>query len=57
MRLQQLVLADVAGQNVVGGQISTVEGEEQLAEPVVRGLGQRVENRVQEQLAEVVDRV
>jgi hypothetical protein len=57
VRLQQLVLADVAGQHVVGGQVATVEGEEQLAEPVVRGLVQRVENWVQEQLTEVVDRV
>jgi hypothetical protein len=56
VRLQQLVLADVTCQHVVGGEVATVEGEEQLAEPVVRGLVQRVEDRVQKQFTEVVDR-
>jgi hypothetical protein len=40
--LQQLVLADVTGQHIVGSQITPVEGEEKLAEPVVRGLSERV---------------
>lgn len=57
VRLEQLVLADVAGQHVVGGQVAAVEGEEEVAQPVVRGFGQRVEDRVQEELAEVVDGV
>lgn len=57
VRLQQLVLADVAGQHVVGGQVAAVKGEEQVAQPVMRGLRQRVQDRVQQQLAEVVDRV
>lgn len=57
VRLQQLVLADVAGEHVVGGQVATVKGEEQLAQPVMRGLGQGVQDRVQQELAEVVDRV
>lgn len=57
MRLQQLVIADISSQHVVGGQVTTIEGEEELTEPIVRGRTQRVEDRVQEQFAEVVDRV
>lgn len=57
MRLEQFVLADVAGEHVVAGQIATVEGEEQLAQPVMRGLGQGIQDRVQQELTEVVDRV
>lgn len=55
--LEQLVLADVTGQHVVGGQIAAVEGEEEVAEPVVGGFGERVQDWVQEELAEVVDGV
>lgn len=57
MGLEQVVLADVAGKYVVGSQVAAVEGEEEVAEPVVGGFGERVQDRVQEELAEVVDRV
>lgn len=57
VRLEQLVLADVAGEHVVGGQIAAVECEKQLAQPVVRCLGQGIKDRVEEKLAEVVDGV
>jgi hypothetical protein len=46
--LQELVLGDVAGQDVVGGEIAAVEGEEEIAEPGVGCLGERVQDRVQE---------
>ena len=36
-------------------QISTVESVEKVAEPGVRGIGKRLQHRVQEELAEVVD--
>lgn len=55
VRLEQLVLANVAGEHVVCGQIAPVEGEEQVAQPVVWCLGQGIQDRVQEELAEVVD--
>ena len=53
--LKKLVLADVACKDVVGGQVAAVESEEELAKPVVRCLGQGIQNRVKEELAEVVD--
>lgn len=55
VRLEQLVLANVAGQHVVCGQVASVEGEEQVTQPVVWCLGQGIQDRVQEELAEVVD--
>lgn len=55
--LEQLVLADIPGQHVVGCQVAAVEGEEEVAEPVVGGFGERVQDRVQEKFAEIVDRV
>lgn len=53
--LEQAVLGDVAREHVVGRQVAAVEGEEEVAQPGVRGLRERVQDRVQEQLAEVVD--
>lgn len=52
---EELVLADVYGEDVVGCQVAPVEGEEEIAQPGVRGLGERVEDWMQEELAEVVD--
>ena len=40
--LEQLVLGDVAGEDVVGGEVAAVEGEEEVAEPGVRRLGHGV---------------
>lgn len=55
--LEQRVLAHVARQHVVRREVAAVEGEEQIAQPGVRRRRQAVEDRVQQQLAEVVDRV
>ena len=55
--LEEGHLCDVAGQHVVGGEIAAVEGEEQVAQPGVRGADEAVEDGVQQQLAEVVDGV
>lgn len=55
--LEEGHLCDVAGQHVVGGQVAAVEGEEQVAQPGVRGADEAVEDGVQQQLAEVVDGV
>lgn len=52
---QELVLADVHSENVVGCQVTAVEGEKKIAQPGVGCLGERVEDWVQEELAEVVD--
>jgi len=57
VRLEQLVLVDVAGEDIVGCQVAAVEGEEQLAQPVVRCLGQGVQDRVEEEFTEVIDGV
>ena len=45
---EELVLADVYGEDVVGCQVATVEGEEEIAQPGVGSLGERVEDWVQE---------
>jgi hypothetical protein len=50
-------LGDVAGQHVVGAEVAAVEGEEQVAQPGVRGADEGVEDGMQQQLAEVVDGV
>lgn len=55
MFFEELVLADVSGEHVVRGQVAAVEGEEEVAKPGVRGFGERVEDRVHEEFAEVVD--
>lgn len=55
--LEQLVLGDVSGEDVVGGQVAAVEGEQELAQPAVRRLGEGVQDRVQEEFTEVVDGV
>lgn len=55
VRFEQLVLADVARKHVVCSQVAPVEGEEQVAQPVVWCLGQGIQDGVQEELAEVVD--
>lgn len=55
MGLEELVLADVACEDIVGGQVAAVESEKELAKPVVRCLGQGIQNRVKEELAKVVD--
>jgi hypothetical protein len=57
VRAQQRVAGGVALQRAVGGQVAAVEGEEEAAQPVVRPAGEGVEDRVQEELAEVVDAV
>lgn len=54
---EQLVLGDVAGEDVVGRQVAAVEGEEELAQPVVGRLGEGVQDGVQQQFTEVVDGV
>lgn len=57
MGFEELVLADVAGQHVVRSEIAPVEGEKEVAKPGVRRFRERVEDRVHEEFAEVVDRV
>lgn len=42
-------------QDVVGGEIAAVEGEEEITEPSVWRRGEGVEDRVEEKFAEVVD--
>lgn len=53
--LEQGLLREVAGEPVEAGEVAGVEGEEQLAQPGVFGVFERVEDGVQEELAKVVD--
>jgi hypothetical protein len=55
--LQQRHFRDVAREDVVCAEIAAVEGEEEIAQPGMWGVGERVEDGVEEQLAEVVDGV
>ena len=55
--LEQRGFGQVGLEDGVGGQIAAVEGEEEVAEPGVRGRLQGGEDGVQEELAEVVDAV
>lgn len=57
MRFEEFVLADVACQHVVGGKIAAVEGKEEVAQPAMRGLGEGVEDGMQEEFSKVVDGV
>lgn len=57
MRFKQLVLADVPGQDVIRGQVAAVESEEEIAQPGVWRLRERIQHGVQEQLTKVVDGV
>lgn len=50
-------LGEVRLEAVVAGEVAAVECEEQVAQPGVRGGDEAVEDRVQQQLAEVVNRV
>ena len=52
---EKLVLGDVDGQDVVGGQVATVEGEEEVAQPGVGCFGEGIEHWVQKEFTEVVD--
>lgn len=47
MLLKQLVLGDVAGQDIVRSKVAAVEGKQEVAQPAVRRLGERVQDRVQ----------
>ena len=49
-------LREMGLQIVVCGQVATVEREQEVAEPGVRGGGEAVEDRVQQQFSEVVYR-
>lgn len=57
MGFEELIFGDVAGEDVVGGQVASVEGEEEVAEPGVGRVDEGVEDWVEEELAEVVDAV
>ena len=57
MVLQKPVRLEMVLQDAVRLQIATVEGEEEVAQPSMLGILQAVEDRVEEQLAEVVDGV
>jgi hypothetical protein len=54
---QQRHFRDVAREDVVCTEVAAVEGEEKIAQPCVRGVGERVEDGVKEKLAKVVDGV
>lgn len=55
MLLKQRDFGDVAGEDVVCRQVAAVEGKEQVAEPRMGCVDERVEDRVEEELAKVVD--
>lgn len=57
MLLKQRDFGDVAGEDVVCGQVAAVEGEEQVAEPRVGCVDERIEDRVEKELSKVVDGV
>lgn len=56
VRGQQRGLADSSLKAAVCGKIATVESKEEFAKPGVGGGGEAVENGVQEELAEIIDR-
>lgn len=49
------ILGEVGFEDVVRAQVAAVEGVEEVAQPGVRGGGERGQDGVQEELAEVVD--
>ena len=57
MVFEQPALRQVVLQHVVGDQVAPVEGEEQVPQPGVLGADEGVEDGVQQEFAEVVDRV
>ena len=57
MRFQQRAFGEVGTEGGVGGEVAAVEGEEEIAQPGMRGRGKGVEDGVQQELAEVVDGV
>ena len=57
MFFEQRHLGDIPREHVVRDQVAAVEGKEEFAQPGVRGFVERVENWVEEELAEVVDAV
>lgn len=44
---EEAILGDIAGEDVVGGEIAAVEREEEIAEPVVGSFGQGIEDGVE----------
>lgn len=55
--LEERLLGDVVAEDVVGGEVAPVESEDEVSQPGIWSILERVENRVKEQLAEVVDAV
>jgi hypothetical protein len=55
--LKQVVLAHVCSQDVVGAQVTLVEGDDEITQPSVLSLFECVEDRVEEKFTEVVDGV
>lgn len=55
--LKQVVLAHVCSQDVVGAQITLVEGDDEITQPSVLSLLECVEDRVEKKFTEVVDGV
>ena len=56
MFFEQAAFEQVALEQVVSHQIAAVEGEEEVAQPGVRGLRERVEDWMEEEFAKVVNR-
>jgi len=48
---------DVAREDIVCAEVATVEGEKEIAQPCVWGVGECVQDGVEKELAEVVDGV
>lgn len=55
--LEERAAGEVGFKDAVRGEVAPVEGEEEVDEPAVRGVGEGAEDGVEEELAEVVDGV
>lgn len=51
---KEFILRNVLGQNIVCGKVTTVKGEEEVAEPGVWSICERMEDWVQQEFTKVV---
>ena len=51
---QEFILRNVLGQDIVCNEVTAIEGEEEVAEPGMWSVYERMEDRVQQEFAKVV---